>query len=76
VSQATNAHLSPPFVSWTDVFRITFLYKLTEGAAKKSYGLNVARLAEVQDANIIFMAECVVCNLILALRGRALSAAE
>jgi len=26
---------------------ITFLYKLTEGAAKKSYGLNVARLAEL-----------------------------
>lgn len=28
---------------------ITFLYKLNEGAAKKSYGLNVARLAEVND---------------------------
>lgn len=30
------------------LFSITFLYKLTEGAAKKSYGLNVARLAEVR----------------------------
>ncbi|XP_005090364.1 DNA mismatch repair protein Msh3 [Aplysia californica] len=34
---------------------ITFLYQLTEGAAKKSYGLNVARLAEV-DSDIIQVA--------------------
>ena len=27
---------------------ITFLYQLTEGAAKKSYGLNVARLADIE----------------------------
>ncbi len=30
------------------IFSITFLYKLTPGAAKKSYGLNVARLAKVR----------------------------
>lgn len=29
---------------------ITFLYQLTEGAAKRSYGLNVARLADIPDA--------------------------
>jgi DNA mismatch repair ATPase MutS len=32
--------------------RITFLYKLTEGAAKKSYGLNVARLAEAHSLSL------------------------
>nr|XP_023679827.1 DNA mismatch repair protein Msh3 isoform X1 [Paramormyrops kingsleyae] len=29
---------------------ITFLYQLTEGAAARSYGLNVARLAEIPDS--------------------------
>jgi DNA mismatch repair ATPase MutS len=29
---------------------ITFLYQLTEGAAGQSYGLNVARLAEIPEA--------------------------
>lgn len=29
---------------------ITFLYQLTEGAAERSYGLNVARLADIPDA--------------------------
>ena len=29
---------------------ITFLYQLTEGAAGRSYGLNVARLADIPDA--------------------------
>ena len=28
---------------------ITFLYQLTEGAAGRSYGLNVARLADIPD---------------------------
>ena len=31
---------------------ITFLYQLTEGAAERSYGLNVARLAEVPECII------------------------
>lgn len=29
---------------------ITFLYQLTEGAAARSYGLNVARLAEIPES--------------------------
>lgn len=29
---------------------ITFLYQLTEGAAARSYGLNVARLADIPDS--------------------------
>lgn len=29
---------------------ITFLYQLTEGAAGRSYGLNVARLADIPDS--------------------------
>ncbi|KAK7934460.1 hypothetical protein WMY93_005356 [Mugilogobius chulae] len=37
----TDDHVRPEF--------ITFLYQLTEGAAERSYGLNVARLADIPD---------------------------
>lgn len=37
----TDGEVQPEFV--------TFLYQLTEGAAGRSYGLNVARLADVPD---------------------------
>lgn len=38
----TDADVQPEF--------ITFLYQLTEGAAGRSYGLNVARLADIPDS--------------------------
>lgn len=37
----TDGEVQPEF--------ITFLYQLTEGAAGRSYGLNVARLADIPD---------------------------
>uniref|UniRef100_A0A674P0D5 MutS homolog 3 (E. coli) n=1 Tax=Takifugu rubripes TaxID=31033 RepID=A0A674P0D5_TAKRU len=37
-----------PWIQVTPEF-ITFLYQLTEGAAGRSYGLNVARLADIPD---------------------------
>lgn len=37
----TDADVQPEF--------LTFLYQLTEGAAGRSYGLNVARLADIPD---------------------------
>ncbi|KAM4579523.1 DNA mismatch repair protein Msh3 isoform 2-T2 [Fundulus diaphanus] len=41
-TDADNGEVQPEF--------ITFLYQLTEGAAGRSYGLNVARLADVPDS--------------------------
>lgn len=38
----TDGDVQPEFV--------TFLYQLTEGAAGRSYGLNVARLADIPDS--------------------------
>uniref|UniRef100_A0AAY4C5E5 DNA mismatch repair protein MSH3 n=1 Tax=Denticeps clupeoides TaxID=299321 RepID=A0AAY4C5E5_9TELE len=38
-----------PFLCKAEPEFITFLYQLTEGAAGRSYGLNVARLAEIPD---------------------------
>lgn len=38
----TDGEVQPEF--------ITFLYQLTEGAAGRSYGLNVARLADIPDS--------------------------
>lgn len=32
---------------------VTFLYQLSEGAAEESYGLNVARLAEIPGSILI-----------------------
>lgn len=42
VGLRTDGRVQPEF--------ITFLYQLTEGAAGRSYGLNVARLAEIPDS--------------------------
>uniref|UniRef100_A0A7N6A348 DNA mismatch repair protein MSH3 n=1 Tax=Anabas testudineus TaxID=64144 RepID=A0A7N6A348_ANATE len=51
--QVTNYHMSfllnEPDVAVQPEF-ITFLYQLTEGAAGRSYGLNVARLADIPDS--------------------------
>jgi DNA mismatch repair protein MSH3 len=40
--------LAPPLLSANNTFRVTFLFKVTRGAAKNSYGLNVARIAGIQ----------------------------
>ncbi|KAK2837821.1 hypothetical protein Q5P01_015033 [Channa striata] len=58
--QVTNYHMAfllnePDITSDTDGDEvqpefITFLYQLTEGAAGRSYGLNVARLADIPDS--------------------------
>ncbi|XP_026199618.1 DNA mismatch repair protein Msh3 isoform X2 [Anabas testudineus] len=58
--QVTNYHMSfllnePDVAADTDDEEvqpefITFLYQLTEGAAGRSYGLNVARLADIPDS--------------------------
>lgn len=45
----TDGEIQPEF--------ITFLYQLTEGAAGRSYGLNVARLADIPDS-ILHAAAC------------------
>lgn len=42
VRMLTDEEVQPEF--------ITFLYQLTEGAAGRSYGLNVARLADLPDS--------------------------
>lgn len=41
-------HTYIPFLSMTHI-RITFLYKMERGPAKRSYGLNVALLAGIPD---------------------------
>jgi len=45
--QVGNYHMSFIEDSGSDGEQITFLYKLTQGMCAKSYGLNVARLAEI-----------------------------